>query len=95
MNSLLYLIVLGMICIKIADVECFSEPVCGNCNPAQCPQTPNCRCGQHLDYCGCCAFCSRCPGETCNLVAMERCAYGRTCTPPPGANPMTIYGTCQ
>ncbi|KAK8773106.1 hypothetical protein V5799_012351 [Amblyomma americanum] len=49
------------------------------CDKAMCPSRKRCRCGVHLDYCGCCKYCYKCPKEECNPVFNHLCSPGFYC----------------
>ncbi|XP_077525763.1 8.6 kDa transglutaminase substrate-like [Haemaphysalis longicornis] len=71
------LVVLAALCVTAT-----SPPVCGSCSQSQChnnPETLNCSCGTHKDYCGCCVICNKCPGEECVPLFQHRCSEGHTC----------------
>lgn len=75
-----------LFCFLVSSIKATSMPDCSQgCNPKYCPELPECKCGLYKDYCECCSFCQKCPGEECILVANEKCANGTVCRPRPGA----------
>ncbi|XP_075557289.1 uncharacterized protein LOC142589646 [Dermacentor variabilis] len=73
----------SMIFIAIAVVSVFatSPPNCAavTCDPQTC-QAVSCSCGSYKDYCGCCDFCHKCPGEECTNLFRDPCSEGHRCT---------------
>ncbi|XP_054724530.1 8.6 kDa transglutaminase substrate-like [Uloborus diversus] len=76
-TTLLFLVVIGLLAVNI---HCTSMPKCdGTCDTSRCPATGPCSCGTYKDYCNCCSFCLKCPGEECSIIASEKCAENYAC----------------
>ncbi|KAL1438461.1 hypothetical protein MTO96_048074 [Rhipicephalus appendiculatus] len=68
------------IAVAVISVSGTSQPNCAavTCDPATC-QVVHCECGSYKDYCGCCDFCHKCPGEECTRLFNDPCTEGHHC----------------
>uniref|UniRef100_A0A6M2E224 Putative metastriate insulin growth factor binding protein n=1 Tax=Amblyomma tuberculatum TaxID=48802 RepID=A0A6M2E224_9ACAR len=69
-----------IVAVAVVSAWAASPPNCAGvkCDPSTCPVV-QCSCGSRKDYCGCCDYCYKCPGEECRRLFRNPCSVGYHC----------------